>query len=136
VHEWALAEAVIEAVRGEARKKDDQRVLRVVVEVGELQTIDPEVFSSGLEALVGETPLEAARFEMIVGKARFRCNACGAEWGFDDVPLGEDEQEAVHFIPEVVRSFAACPGCSGRDYDVVDGRGVSIVSIAFAGDES
>ena len=65
-------------------------------------------------------------------KALFRCNNCGAVWGLDDIPeLGEDEREAIHFMPEASHVYMHCPSCSGIDFQVEKGRGVLIKSITF-----
>ena len=79
MHEWALAEAVLDSVREHSAGR---RVSRVVLRFGELQQIDREIFDFALRELGGE--LGSARFEIESEPARFACNACGAAWSLDE----------------------------------------------------
>jgi hydrogenase nickel incorporation protein HypA/HybF len=127
MHEWALAEAVLDSVRGEAAGR---RVLRVVLRLGELQRIDPEVFLGGLQTLAAGTPLEAAAFPIETEPARLACLACGREWSLRELSLEDEEQkEAIHFLPEALHAYLRCPGCGSPDLRVKSGRGLTIASI-------
>lgn len=136
MHEWALAEAVIEAVRaGSADARGSSAsVSAVTVRFGELQNIDPESFTTGLRELTIGTELENTSFELEVQAARLGCRVCDGEWTLREVSLSEDEREAIHFIPEVVHTFAVCPDCGSRDFAVLEGRGVEILEISYEPD--
>ncbi len=125
MHEWALAEAVLDSVR---EHSGGRRVSRVVLRFGELQQIDREIFDFALRELGGE--LGAARFEIESEPARFACNACGAAWSLDERSgLDEQQKEAIHFLPEAARVYLRCPGCGSPDFRVEQGRGVTIQTI-------
>lgn len=127
MHEWALAEAAVETVRREA---GGRRVLGVRLAFGELQQVDREIFASALAELASAAGLEAASFAVEDEPARFACRACGRAWALADLPaLSEDDREAVHLLPEAAHAYLHCPGCGSADFDVVAGRGVSIVAI-------
>jgi len=127
MHEWALAEATVEAVRREA---GGRRVLGVRLAFGELQQVDRDVFGAAVAEFAGAAGMDAAVFTVDVEPARFACRACGREWALADVPgLADSEREAVHFLPEAAHAYLRCPGCGSVDFDVAAGRGVSIVSI-------
>lgn len=127
MHEWALAEAVLDSVRAQAAGR---RVLRVVLRLGELQSIDPEVLLGGLQALAAGTALEAAAFATETEPAELACLACGRQWGLRELPLdGGDQAEAVHFLPEAMHAYLRCPGCGSPDLRVRSGRGLTIASI-------
>ena len=129
VHEWSLAEAVIEAVVKEAEKASAREVKGVVIGLGELQNIDLEIFKYALEVLAKDTRVKISEFKFIVDKAVFRCRVCGFTWDLNSISLNEDEKEAIHFIPELLYSFVKCPECGSIDYEIIAGRGVSIKSI-------
>jgi hydrogenase nickel incorporation protein HypA/HybF len=130
MHEWALAEATVEAVKREA---GGRRVLGVRLAFGELQQVDRDIFAAAVADLAPGAGLNPAVFAIDVAPARFACRACGRSWTLADTPgLGVDEREAVHLLPEAAHAYLACPGCGSADFDVVAGRGVTIDSIELA----
>jgi hydrogenase nickel incorporation protein HypA/HybF len=110
------------------------RVSAVTVRFGELQNIDPESFTAGLQELTIGTQLENTSFKLELQDARLGCRICNGEWTLSEVSLSEDEREAIHFVPEVVHTFAVCPNCGSRDFAVLQGRGVEILEISYETD--
>jgi len=133
MHEWALADAVIEATAS-ALEGRDPACLRVVnVLIGELQAIDREIFDFALATLREERPFRGARFALETEPAAFLCAACGREWSLHETTsLTGETREAIHFLPEAAHAFVRCPGCGSPDFRVRKGRGVSISSIELS----
>lgn len=133
MHEFALADAVIRAALDAAKKERMCRIIRVDVRIGELQRIKRDVFEYALKQIrpAGEPLLESAEITLETEPVRFRCRPCGSAFGIDDTdgPSDEDQAEAIHFIPELAHSFIRCPRCHSPDFEVTQGRGVSIRSI-------
>ena len=135
MHEWALAEAVISTVERLYEENGRKRVLSVQVLIGELQHIEMEVFSMGLQNLLSESPFSYDVFHFETEKASFRCNACGSEWLLEEhAGLGEEELEAIHFLPEAAHVYMRCPSCGSPDFALKKGRGVTIKSIDLSDD--
>jgi len=132
MHEWALAEAVIEATSSALGGKDPTCLRGVTVRLGELQAIDHEVFSFAVQTLLQERPFRAATCTLETEPAEFRCAACERVWRLADSPgLGEETREAIHFLPEAAHAFVRCPSCGSPDYRVTAGRGVRIESLTL-----
>ncbi len=138
MHEWALAESVLETVKESMKEQQNDQIESVELLFGELQAVDEEVFREGLKSLLetvpeGEKlPLTEDIFTIETEKASFTCNNCGTSWDLDSITgLGEYEREAIHFMPEAAHSYMSCPHCSSADYRVDQGRGVAIKSIVF-----
>jgi hydrogenase nickel incorporation protein HypA/HybF len=130
MHEWALADAVISTVERLYEENGRRRILAVRVLIGELQHIEMEVFSMGLQNLLSDRPFSAEVFHFETENASFRCKACGNEWLLAEHPeLGEDELEAIHFLPETAHVYMRCPDCGSPDFALEKGRGVTIQSI-------
>jgi len=133
MHEWALAEAVIEAAVEESRKGGLAAVTEILVKVGELQQLELELFRSALDELAKEhsedTVLQHARIVLEPEPALFKCRVCGHKWVFKAANLQADEGEAVHFAPEVAHAYLRCPECKSPDFEVLQGRGVTIQRI-------
>ena len=132
MHEWALAESVVEAAVSALAGRDPAALRRVTVLVGELQAVDREIFSFALRTLASGRRLDPGAFVVETETALLRCVACGRVWGLAEAgALDPEVREAIHFLPEAAHAFLRCPSCGSPDYGVAKGRGVSIGSIAF-----
>jgi hydrogenase nickel incorporation protein HypA/HybF len=128
MHEWALAEGVARylcSVAGGGKLKS------VKIGLGELQSIDEEVFRFALAELLRVEGCELSEDSVVFVRkpAAFQCRKCGYSWTLNEVGLNDEEREAIHFIPEVVHAYVSCPACGSRDFDVVGGRGVEVVEV-------
>lgn len=129
LHEWALAESIINFLDNYLKKKHYTRVKRLVIKLGELQTIDKEAL---LYALNNLAQLQGVYIGEIVFKREevmLKCRKCGSSWKFSIENVSEEVREAIHFVPEVIHSFTKCPFCNSRDFDIISGRGLQIASI-------
>jgi hydrogenase nickel incorporation protein HypA/HybF len=132
MHEWALADSVIEATAAVLAGKDPACLRSVKVLIGELQAIDREIFGFALATMLEERPFRSAVYEMETEPAAFLCTACGKEWSLDETGgLTDESREAIHFLPEAAHAFVRCPRCGSPDYRLLRGRGVSISSITL-----
>jgi hydrogenase nickel incorporation protein HypA/HybF len=133
MHEWALAEAVIEATASVLADKDPSCLRTVTVVIGELQAIDRGIFDFALSSLLQERPFRGAAFTFETEPAVLRCRACGREWELEQSPeLTPEKREAIHFLPEAAHAFIRCFFCGSPDYGVAKGRGVSIARIGIS----
>ncbi len=132
MHEWALAEAVLEATTAALQGRKASCLRSVTVMLGELQSIEQEIFDLALKTLLEEKPFRQARFVVEKEPASFACHTCGHAWGLSTDGLDGTTLEAIHFLPEAAFSFLRCPACGGPDFRVEKGRGVSIREIAVS----
>jgi len=133
MHELALAEAVIATALDAAKSRGFSRLTKIQVSVGELQNIESSAFEFALKEILPLSEPRIAGVEITVERepARFRCRPCGREFrlGREAAPGSEEESEAIHFIPELAHAFLHCPDCKSPDFEVLEGRGVSIASL-------
>lgn len=132
MHEWALAEAVIDTAVKVLKEQKLKKVTRIIISLGELQQIDEEIFKFALQEIKKPTSiLENTEFKFEGEKAILSCKVCGKEWKFGDMlcKLDDEEVESIHFIPEMSHIYMKCPACGSRDFEIVKGRGVWIASI-------
>lgn len=133
MHEWALAEAVIVAARQEAEKQKIKQITKVQVKIGEMQQIDLDIFRFALEniqKIYDDLSLDTNVIDLEIESSILKCKVCGKEWNLQDLThLKEEENEAIHFIPETAHVFMRCPECGTPDFEIVKGRGVWIQSI-------
>jgi hydrogenase nickel incorporation protein HypA/HybF len=130
VHEYALAEAVVETVKREMAKRNAEELVSVTLSLGELQNVDEEIFLQGLRLHLEGEPFDPSRFRLVKEPAVFSCRGCGDRWKLADFPgITERDKEAIHFVPETARVYLCCPSCGSRDLHLEKGRGVYIQSM-------
>lgn len=129
MHEWALAEAVALAVYNYAKQYRVNRLKRLTLGLGELQTIDREVFELALAEALKLYGLEVREYEFVIEEALFECRACGFSWELKKLKLSEEVREAIHFLPEAAYAYIRCPRCGSPDFSIVRGRGLSILGV-------
>jgi hydrogenase nickel incorporation protein HypA/HybF len=131
MHEWALAEAVVAAATETARQQKLAVVDEIVLNIGELQAIDNEMFTSLVrdQLVNAAAEMRNAKVRAVRGAAAFECQACRKEFSEQDAKVGEEEREAIHFVPEMAHVYMRCPACGSPDFSIVRGRGVFIQEI-------
>jgi len=130
MHEWALAEGVIETARKMADKREAGSAFSVRVHIGQLQQIETEIFRFAMDELVVESDavVKSTKFEIVIDPTTLECRNCEHVWPLADGlnGLGEEEAEAIHFVPELAGAYVRCPSCGSPDFRVRDGRGVAV----------
>jgi len=128
MHEWALAEGVVQTADRIAREQGLDEIVEVTIKIGELQQIEHEILEFALEQL--RTPsMKNAKFTLQSVPGRLKCRVCDEEWRFSPNEMEEDASEAIHFVPEVAHVYVSCPKCGSPDFQVLEGRGVILASI-------
>ncbi len=128
MHEWALAEGVIQTASGVAEEQGFEIITEIVVRIGELQQIEHDILQFALEQL--RSPLmKDAKFTLETVPGKLKCRSCGEEWTFSPEGVAADESEAIHFVPEVAHVYISCPNCDSPDFQILEGRWVLLASI-------
>lgn len=139
MHELALADAVVKAAVRAASERGIRRIDRIVVGVGELQQIDPELFRYSLTSVLATADPRVAGvvFDVRDVAVAFGCRACGAAFGRPELEaVGNDTAlEAIHLLPELAHAYVRCPACASPDFEVTAGRGVMLERIEGEGED-
>ncbi|MGD0840101.1 MAG: hydrogenase maturation nickel metallochaperone HypA [Candidatus Acidiferrales bacterium] len=102
MHELSIAMLVLDAVNTEAGRRPGARVSRVGVRLGDLSGVDADALTCCFEALVKDTDLASASFEIERRPQHNKCARCGKE-----------------FV--VVNYESACPACGDTATEFVSG---------------
>ncbi len=145
MHEWTLAEAIVESLNSFVEQNGRKKVLEVEILYGEMMELDTDILSYAIEELVKGTVLEGAKFSLKEEKALFKCNACGATWDFEiahrmlshefgilEEPSGARESP-LHFIPDLAQALLKCPRCGSRDFEAISGKGIRVARMVLEG---
>ena len=133
MHEWALAESILVAAVEVAEKEKLKKISEINIGIGELQQISRDIFEFALAEVIKDQDykLKNAKINITIEKSTLSCNNCKHVWDFKDIKknLDENESESIHFLPEVAFVHSRCPKCSSPDFEIKEGRGVSITQI-------
>ncbi len=103
MHEFALVKGLLEAVLEGARAHGIKRVEKIKVVVGELTAVNSEALEFSFQVLSRETPAGGAVLQVEKKKIQLKCEKC----------------HRVYF-PQGLKFN--CPGCGGRNTEIIKGR--------------
>lgn len=110
MHELSLVASVFEVLEDEARKHGASRVTRVVLRVGAVAGVVPDLLESAFDTYKIGTIAESARLEIVTVPVKLRCPDCG----------GEAVRADTDF---------SCAGCGSRRVEIVEGRDLIVGTI-------
>lgn len=110
MHELSLVASVFEVLEEEAGKHGARRVLSVVLRVGVMSGVVPDLLESAFETYKKGTIAETARLEIVAVPVKLRCPGCG----------GEAVREDSDF---------SCAACGSRRVEIVEGRDLFVERI-------
>ena len=87
MHEYSLVQSLVSRVEAEARARGALAVHRVVVSVGELSGVDPDLLETAYQTFRAGTGCERAELTIRRVEAGWACPACGRRLG-RGAPLG------------------------------------------------
>ncbi|HQR30077.1 MAG TPA: hydrogenase maturation nickel metallochaperone HypA [Anaeromyxobacteraceae bacterium] len=79
MHEYSLVQSLVGRVEDLVRERRATAVHRVVVSVGELAGLDPELFRTAYDTFRAGTLCAGASMELRTVPARWACPGCGRE---------------------------------------------------------
>ncbi|MCJ7451783.1 MAG: hydrogenase maturation nickel metallochaperone HypA [Steroidobacteraceae bacterium] len=79
MHELAICQALIEQVERVARQNDARRVISIVITVGPLSGVEPQLLEHAYPLAAAGTLAEQATLEIETVPVRVRCRSCSAE---------------------------------------------------------
>ena len=134
MHEWALAEGVVETAKQIAEREKLDSVFRVRVKLGFLQQIDRDIFSDACRKFLQDADGRVRDATVVLESEPIRCvcRRCEFTWTIDDdelARLDDNASESIHFVPELVHAYFRCPTCGSADFSVDRGRGVWVSSV-------
>lgn len=89
MHEFSLAQSVIDLVSESARQNNISRIRRVTVVVGQWSAVLPEALSTSFQVIAGVSGplLEGAEMQVELRPAQARCDTCQSEYPADEQGL-------------------------------------------------
>ena len=112
MHEMSLAEGIIELVESTARREHARKVGLVVLEIGQLSSVEPEALRFCFDVVTRGSMAEGAALEIVEVPGAGWCMVCS-----QTVPIRE--------------RFAACPRCGSHQIQPTAGTEMRVREIAI-----
>jgi hydrogenase nickel insertion protein HypA len=128
MHEYSLMQDIIKSIleRLEEEKSPVPPVKEVILKLGVLDIHSEAAARTAFEVLAKGTPLEKAKFTVVVKPVMLSCPHCKRE-----APFPVDEHTHANELLPVVN----CPACDGLA-SLSGGQGVDSIEVIFEDDES
>lgn len=112
MHEMSLAEGIIELVEDTARREHATRVSLIVLEIGQLASVEPEALRFCFDAITRGGVADGATLEIVTVPGAGWCSECAAT-----VPLDERWRD--------------CPRCGSAQVEPTAGTEMRLREIAI-----
>ncbi|MGD2034118.1 MAG: hydrogenase maturation nickel metallochaperone HypA [Bacteroidales bacterium] len=110
MHEFSLAQNIIEIVDESLKKNGVRKATEIELEIGTLSGVEIPALEMAFESLKADSSVEQATIKLNIIKAKAVCRTCGKE-----------------FYPEDL--FSPCPKCSAYGPEIVSGKELLVKSI-------
>lgn len=114
MHEMGIVVSFVKTAEEYAVKNNAARVLKVVLQLGEISGIESRYLLEFYPVVVEGTMLEGSELLIETIEASVFCTDCGTTYN-------------------PTRTELKCPDCGGEQCDVIDGRGLFIKEIGISG---
>jgi hydrogenase nickel incorporation protein HypA/HybF len=112
MHEWTIAQSIVELSEEAAAKEKADTIQRVHLEIGTLSGVVLDTLKFALEFAVKKTKLKDALIDYSVINGKAICHSCNLEFETADL-------------------LAVCPNCKLADFKIVDGKQLRIKSLTI-----
>ncbi len=116
MHEFSIADELLNQVLSVAAQNGAESVREVILEVGKLRLIIPDVMQNAWEGVTKDTIAEGSKLVMEEVEPLGKCNRCGREF-------------SVEFDSYI------CPACEVADCEVVRGNDIILQSLVMDQDD-
>ena len=110
MHEFSLAQNVVEIVEQAVTDNKASKATRVIIEIGKLSGVEIEAFKTAMEALQPGTLLGEAEIQYDIKEGLAQCQNCGTRFPADNL-------------------FTPCPQCGAYHSDITQGKELLVKSI-------
>jgi len=111
MHEMSIVESFVDIAKEYAEKNNAQKVLKVVLQIGELTGVVPRYLEMFYTAVVEGTILEGSELVVEVIEGSVFCTGCGTTYN-------------------PAKTEMKCPSCGGEMCDVIEGNKMYVAEIA------
>lgn len=109
MHEFSIVSALLDMCEDNARKNDATKVTKVIVKIGKLSGVEPQLLRTAFDTFKEKTMCDGAEFILNIQELVVKCLTCNNESTLD-------------------KNVFSCPLCGG-EVKVIDGEDMYLMSL-------
>ena len=110
MHEYSIVQSLIDSCEEQAKQNDATKVTKVVVKIGVMSGVEPDLLQTAFDTFKEETICNDAQFIINIQKIIIQCNDCQKE----------SELEKNQFL---------CPSCQSANLKILDGEEMYLMQL-------
>ncbi|MGM0518295.1 MAG: hydrogenase/urease nickel incorporation protein HypA [Campylobacterota bacterium] len=110
MHEYSIVQSLLESCEEHAKQNDASEVTKVVVKIGVLSGVEPDLLQTAFDTFKEQTICHNAQFLMNIQKITIKCLDC--------------QRESI-----LEKNEFSCPSCSSVNINVTDGEDMFLMSL-------
>ncbi|MGB0990691.1 MULTISPECIES: hydrogenase maturation nickel metallochaperone HypA [Arcobacteraceae] len=113
MHEYSIVQSLLESCEEHARQNESENVTKVIVKIGVLSGVEPDLLQTAFDTFKEKTVCENAQFIINHQKVVIACLSC-------------DEESTLE------KNEFACPKCNSTQVKVIDGEDMYLMSLEMS----
>jgi hydrogenase nickel incorporation protein HypA/HybF len=110
MHEFSIVQSLITLCEEKAKENEANSISKVVIKIGKLSGVEPELLKTAFETFKKDTMCENAELVLNIVDVKIICNSCSKE--------------------SVIKNFEyRCGFCDSLDYQIVDGDDMYLMTL-------
>ncbi len=110
MHEYSIVQSLLDACEENAKANDASKVSKVVVKIGVMSGVEPDLLQVAFDTFKEKTMCEDAEFIMNIQDIVVKCNTCQKE-------------------STLTKLEYCCPACESVDLDILDGEDMYLMQL-------
>lgn len=110
MHEYSIVQSLLNSCEENAAEHNATKVTKVVVKIGVMSGVEPELLRTAFETFKENTLCEEAQFVINIQSVVIKCNKC----------LIESVLESLEYY---------CPRCGSMDIEILDGEDMYLMQM-------
>lgn len=110
MHEYSIVQSLLDSCEENAIKNNAIKVTKVVVKIGVMSGVEPELLRTAFDTFKEKTLCEEANFIINIQPVVIKCNKC----------LNESVLQSIEYC---------CPGCKDADIEILDGEDMYLMQL-------
>jgi len=110
MHEYSIVQSLLDSCEENAKANNSTKVTKVVVKIGVMSGVEPELLKTAFDTFKEKTICEEAEFIMNIQSVVIKCNSCQKESTLSKLEY-------------------CCPSCKSIDLNIIDGEDMYLMQL-------
>ncbi len=110
MHEYSIVQSLLDSCEEQAQKNDAKKITKVVVKIGVLSGVEPDLLQTAFDTFKEATICEESQFVINIQPILIKCQKCNTQ-------------------SELSKHQYACPKCESVEIDILDGEEMYLMQL-------